>query len=61
MSIETKFESSCSLGNLTIKGFFIFFEEKESIFKRERKRMEAYGQSWEGKEKRERGVGESKV
>ena len=58
--METKFESSSSLGNLTNKGFFFFFEEKENFFKRERKRMEAYSQSWEGKAKREREVGESK-
>ena len=32
--METKFESSSSLGNLTIKGFFL--EEKENFFKRER-------------------------
>ena len=57
--METKFESSSSLGNLTIKGFSL--EEKESFFKRERKRMEAYSQSWEGKAKHEREVGESKV
>ena len=40
VSLETKFEKSSSLGNLTIKGFF--FVEKKGVFQRERKRMETY-------------------